>query len=122
LGRIIFCKFSESFLLLQSLLFRFLSFFFGKKSPKRDLLGLNLEYRLIGLKHILSALDDLIVPFQFFTDFLNPFVLIIDKFILILPELEYFFEFLVESFLDPDNHVLHHDDLVALGVVRKELE
>lgn len=41
---------------------------------------------------------------------------------MVLPEFHDLFELPVEGLLDPEHHVLHHDDLVALSVVAEELE
>ncbi len=82
----------------------------------------NFKNRFVGLEYILPAFDDLTVSLEFLTNLLNTLVFVIDQFVLILPELEHLLEFLVKGLLDPDDHVLHHDDLVAFGVVGEQFK
>jgi len=81
-----------------------------------------LQNRLIRLKNIAFAFNDFSGPFEFLTYFLNAFILVIDDFILVLSEFECLLKFFVVGFLDSKDEVLHHDNLVALCIITKELK
>jgi hypothetical protein len=83
---------------------------------------MDMQDRLIRLKNIAFAVDDFIGSFKFLTDFLDAFVLVVDDLVLVLSQFEYLLEFLVVGLLDAENEVFHHDDLVALGIVREQLK